>query len=339
MSSDQRRAATIEDVAATAGVSRAAVSKVLRGAYGVSDGMRQRVTAAIEQLEYRPRIAARAMRGRSFTIGMEIPDLGNQFFTRMLNGAMQTLADTPYQIVIAPAEPGSRRGLRAIEALVDRQADGVLVVSPPLDLAELERVAGATPIVMLGRHAVSERFDSVDCDDTAGVAVAMRHLHDLGHTRIAHLTLQDVQATDDSPHGMRLRCYEQTMRGAGLADDIHVLRADEGEQAAYETVRAALSQGLDATALFAAHDELAIGALHAIAEAGIQLSVVGYDDVPLASHPALGLTTVYQPGEQMGAKAAGFLLERLEGRTEPRHALFQPELKVRTSTRSLSEQR
>src|SRR6478736_1279938 len=161
------RSATIEDVAAVAGVSRAAVSKVLRDAYGVSDSMRERVTAAMTELNYRPRIAARAMRGRTFTSGIEIPDFGNQFFTRMLSGAMGALADTQYQVVIAPAEAGSRQGLRAIEALVDRQVDGVIAVSPRVDEAGLERISGSVPVVMFGRHDTSDRYDVVAGDDAS----------------------------------------------------------------------------------------------------------------------------------------------------------------------------
>ncbi len=329
-----RRQATIEDVAAAAGVSRAAVSKVLRNAYGVSDSMRERVTAAMTELQYRPRIAARAMRGRTFTIGIEIPDFGNQFFTRMLSGAMRALEGTPYQVVIAPAEAGSREGLRAIEALIDRQVDGVIAVSPRVDQLALERIAASTPVVMFGRFDTSDEYDTVAGDDRLGTAAAMAHLLELGHTRIAHLTLPESDASDASPHGVRLREYRAAMADAGHADHEFVLRSDEGQDAAYETVAAALCDGVDMTAVFAAHDELAIGALRAVAESGSDLSIVGYDDVPIAAHPALGLTTVHQPGDEMGARAIELLLERVAGRTEPVHEVFTPQLRVRTSTRA-----
>jgi LacI family transcriptional regulator len=330
------RPATIEDVARAAGVSRAAVSKVLRNAYGVSDAMRERVTAAMTELQYRPRIAARAMRGRTFTIGIEIPDFGNQFFTRMLNGAMRALAGTPYQVVIAPAEAGSREGLRAIEALVDRQVDGVIAVSPRVDQTALERIAASTPVVMFGRYDTSADYDTVAGDDVAGTAAAMAHLFGLGHTRIAHLTLPESDADDASPHGVRLREYRAAMEAAGHAEHELVLRSDEGQDAAYETVLAALRSGSEMTAVFAGHDELAIGALRAVAETGSDLSIVGYDDVPIAAHPALGLTTVHQPGDEMGARAVELLLERVAGRTEPVHEMFAPDLRVRTSTRPAS---
>lgn len=331
-----RRHATIEDVAAAAGVSRAAVSKVLRNAYGVSDSMRERVTAAMTELQYRPRVAARAMRGRTFTIGIEIPDFGNQFFTRMLGGAMRGLAGTSYQLVIAPAEAGSREGLRAIEALIDRQVDGVIAVSPRVDQRELERIAASTPVVMFGRYDTSAEYDTVAGDDVRGTAAAMAHLFELGHTRIAHLTLPESDEDDASPHGVRLREYRAAMAAAGHAAHELVLRSDEGQNPAYEAVAAALRDGAGMTAVFAAHDELAIGALRAVAETGSDLSVVGYDDVPIAAHPALGLTTVHQPGDEMGARAVELLLERVAGRTEPVHEVFPPELRVRTSSHAPS---
>lgn len=326
------RRATIQDVAAAAGVSRAAVSKVLRNAYGVSDAMRERVNAAMTELNYRPSIGARGMRGRTYTIGIELPDLRNQFFTRIIHGAMAALEGTPYQLIIAPAEEGSREGFRAIEALVDRQVDGVIAVSPRVDESAVERIAASVPVVMFGRMDTSDRYDVVAGDDAAGAAAVMRHLFDLGHTRIAHLTLHEADPASPFPHGVRLREFSAAMTSAGRSEEGTMWRTDEGQAAAYTAVRSAIEAGTDVTAVFAAHDELAFGALRAVADTGAPLAVAGYDDVPMASHPALGLTTVHQPGEQMGARAVEMLLERIAGRAEPLHELFATELVVRTST-------
>ena len=328
---DVRRAATIEDVAAAAGVSRAAVSKVLRNAYGVSDAMRQRVTEAMIDLNYRPKIAARAMRGRTYTIGIEVPDLSNQFFTRIVQGATAALDGTPYQLIIAPAESGSREGRRALEALVDRQVDGVIAVSPRVDEAALEVIASSVPVVMFGRYDTSDRYDVIAGDDITGARAALNHLFDLGHRRIVHLTLPESDDHEPFPHGVRLREYYAAMAGAGC--HATVWRSDGGQAAAYDVVRPEIAPGTSATAIFAAHDELAFGALRAVADASAGLSVVGFDDVPMASHPAMGLTSVHQPGERMGARAVELLLERVAGRTEAVHEWFPVELKVRTSTR------
>lgn len=335
MDAPATRRTTIADVAAAAGVSRAAVSKVLRNAYGVSDAMRERVTAAMTELNYRPSVSARGMRGRTYTIGVELPGLDNAFFARIVHGAMSALEGSPYQLIIAPAEEDSRRGLRAIEALVDRRVDGVIAVSPRIDEAALERIAMSVPVVMFGRLDTSDRYDVVAGDDRAGAAAVMRHLFDLGHTRIAHVTLEEADESSPFPHGVRLREYSAAMAAAGRARDAVVWRTDEGQAAAYEAVRRGLEAGPPVTAVFAAHDELAFGALRAAADAGVELSVVGYDDVPMAAHPAIGLTTVYQPGERMGARAVQMLLERFEGRIEPVHEVFEAELIVRDSTRSV----
>jgi LacI family transcriptional regulator len=296
--------------------------------------MRDRVSAAMAQLHYRPRIAARAMRGHNYTIGIEIPDFGNQFFSRMLTGASAALANTPYQIVIAPAEAGSMQGLRAIEALVDRQVDAIIVVSPRVPQSELEEIGRDTPVVMFGRHDLSDVYDTVAGDDLGGTAAAMTHLFDLGHRRIAHLTLDDLGASPGAPHDLRFQGYRNAMHAAGLTPT-PILQTQEGQGAAYGAVRAALAEGLDATAIFAAHDELALGASRAIQEAGADISLVGYDDVPIASHPALNLTTMYQPGHEMGVRAIELILERLQGRIEPAREIFAPELKVRGSTRRI----
>ncbi len=146
---------SMEDVAAAAGVSKAAVSKVIRNAYGVSPAMRERVGAAIAQLGYRPRVAARAMRGSSFTIGIEIPQLGNEFFTQVMQGAAEALADSQYQLVIAPSS-GEHRGAPVLNALVDRQVDGLIAISPEVAPAWLEQLAMDVPVVLLGRHDRSD---------------------------------------------------------------------------------------------------------------------------------------------------------------------------------------
>jgi LacI family transcriptional regulator len=325
------RRATIEDVAARAGVSRAAVSKVLRNAYGVSDAMRERVTAAMTELNYRPSIAARGMRGRTYTIGIELPDLSNQFFTRIVRGATGALEGTPYQLILAPAETGTRYGFRALEALVDRQVDGLIAVSPRVEERALERIAASVPLVMFGRLDTSDRYDVVAGDDLGGARLAMQHLFDLGHTRIAHLTLMEEDPSSPFPHSGRLREYLAAMNARG--HDVEVWNADDGQDPAYQATRRAIEGGTRATAVFAAHDELAFGAMRAIADTGADISVLGYDDVALAAHPALGLTSVDQPGERMGARAVELLLERIAGRTAAVHEVFEVELKPRASTR------
>jgi LacI family transcriptional regulator len=333
------RVATLRDVARIAGVSPAAVSKVIRNAYGVSPAMRERVGAAIDELDYRPSVAARAMRGSSYTLGIEIQGFGNQFFTKILAGATEALQGTRYQLIIAPAEPVFAEGYRALEALADRQVDGLVAVSPLVDSAWLERVAKRLPLVMLGRHDDSVGYDTVVGDDERGARLVMDHLLGLGHRRIAHLTRSPEVTSPHlgTPHGVRLTVFEKSMRAAGLAGDM-VLRTGPTEQDAYLTCRELLAGPDRPSAIFAGNDQLALGALQALADLGLtpaDVSVAGYDDIDIAAHPGISLTTVDQQGHEMGRQAIGMLIERIEGRTTPRRFVSTVSLRARGSTRSL----
>ncbi len=331
------RGATIEDVAREAGVSRAAVSKVIRNAYGVSPGMRERVNAAIETLDYRPSIAARAMRGVSFTLGIELPNIGNPFFSTIIAGANDGLRHTQYQLIIAPADGvGGEEGMRALSALSDRQVDGIVAISPLVSPHWLERLASRVPVVMLGRHDESVSYDTVTGDDVEGTRLVMEHLFSLGHQRITHLTRsEDVTRPGlGTPHAVRLAEYLAHMKRGGFDEYIRVVRTGVTEDAARLDTLALLDQDVP-TAIFAGNDELALGALRAIGECGLtasDVSVVGYDDIGIASHPALSLTSVNQCGEAMGEQAVRLLLERIGGRSEPVNSVVQPTLKHRKSS-------
>lgn len=331
------RAATIEDVARQAGVSRAAVSKVIRDAYGVSPAMRERVNAAIELLDYRPRVAARAMRGSSFTLGIELPHIGNPFFTKVVSGATAALRGTPYQLIIAPADVDGEEGVRALGALADRQVDGIVAISPLVAPEWLERLASRVPVVMIGRHDRSLAYDTVTGDDAEGTRLVMEHLFELGHRRIVHLTRSEdvTEPGSGTPHAIRLERYLAHMRDAGLAEHIRVVRTGLTEESARLDTHALLDEALP-TAIFVGNDELALGTLRAVGEHGLspaEVSVVGYDDVDIASHPAISLTSVDQAGEAMGERAIRLLLERIQGRTESTNFSVEPSLKARGSTR------
>ncbi len=245
MTTQAKRSITIEDVARTAGVSRAAVSKVIRDAYGVSDEMRARVQAAITELGYRPRASARAMRGSSYTIGIEIPTINNHFFPKIITGAAGALAGTSYQLIIAPAGPNHDGGPQAIEVLADRQVDGILAISPAVAPEWLEDLAQRTPLVMLGRHDDSVFYDTIVDDDIEGARLAVRHLYDLGHRDIVHLTI-NPEAEDHlttAPHAVRSRGYELAMAELGLEDRARVVHVEPNEVGARETSLRAAPRG------------------------------------------------------------------------------------------------
>ena len=331
---------TIQQVADAAGVSRAAVSKVIRDAYGVSPAMRERVEATIERLEYRPSVSARGMRGATLTLGIEIPEFSNQFFTKVIAGITASLAHTPYQLIIAPTERSSREGYRAIQALADRQVDGIIAVSPLVESAWLEKFAATTPTVMLGRHDSSLNYDTVVGDDVEGTRLAMEHLFSLGHRDIVHVAPgEDVtRQGSGTPHSLRLAGYETAMRESGRSEFARVVRSDNSEESAYVAANELLDSHVP-TAIFAGNDEPALGVLRALAERHLerQVSVVGYDDTGAARHPLISLTSVGQSGTDMGSRSAELLLERIAGRAEARHEVFTPHLWERKSSGPVGE--
>jgi LacI family transcriptional regulator len=329
------RRTTIEDVALHAQVSRAAVSKVLRNAYGVSDDMRMRVNTSIEALQYRPRISARGMRGRTFTIGVVVNDITNNFIAEILLGVSSATANTPFQTIVALADRDTA-SYPAIESLYDRQVDGILAVSPLAESEWLDEMARKVPMVQLGVHLASDAFDTIVGDDSQGVELMMRHLMDLGHRRIAHVTHLDPAwiSLPNRPHIIRQNEYRRIMREAGLEEQIAIITARFEESASYTESRRAFENGLRPTAVFAGNDDAAFGTMRAAAEfdelAG--LSISGYDDSHMAANPRISLTTINQNGREMGRRAVEMLLERVEGRRESRYIEVATELVVRSST-------
>jgi LacI family transcriptional regulator len=342
---DRQRRTTIADVANHAQVSTTAVSKVLRNAYGVSPAMRARVKASIEELGYRPHAAARAMRGRTFTIGVVLPDLRNPFFPDILDGVNEHIAGTDYQVIIVQGGADPKAEVHAIDALVDRRVDGILMVAPLSPKAKLEDLAQTVPTVVLGHHEKSTVYDSVVDDDETGTELVMDHLIGLGHRRIVHIAAQDgARARPNTTlHTIRAETYKRVMREHGLADEIAIAATSYTEQGGYLGARELLSRSPHPTAIFAGADLAAFGALSAIHEAGLfvpaDISIAGYDNTRVAALANISLTSVDQDGITMGRAVGRLLLERLEGRTAAVRFAVTPTLVLRRSTGPISEGR
>ncbi|SEM93391.1 LacI family DNA-binding transcriptional regulator [Nonomuraea pusilla] len=329
---------TIADVARRAGVSTAAVSKVVRGAYGVSAEMQAKVTQAIDELGYRPHAAARALRGRTYTLGVMLSDTRNPFFPDIIEGVTGRLRDTEYQVLLGPGGIEPRTQARMTDAMIDRSMDGLILISPVMTDAELAAIAAAVPVVVVGRHggagASSAAYDSVVDDDVMGARLVVDHLVGLGHTRIAHITHLERARAQGLPHTVRAEGYRQAMRAHGLADD--VLATSFTEEGGFEGARELLARDDRPTAIFAGADIAALGVLRAADEAGLSvpedLSVAGYDNIGIASLKRISLTSVDQDGHVIGATAARLLVERIEGRSRSVASSVSPTLIVRGTT-------
>ena len=157
---------TIRNVAEDAGVSVAAVSKVLRDAYGVSAALRAKVEASMKKLGYRPHAAARGMRGQTYTLGVLLPDLRNPFFADIMAGVDEALQRTQYQPLLGVGESAPTTERALVDAMIDRQMDGLILIAPRIALGELEKIADFTPTVAIGLHfPQAPKFDTVNNDD------------------------------------------------------------------------------------------------------------------------------------------------------------------------------
>jgi LacI family transcriptional regulator len=293
-----------------------AVSKVLRNAYGASPAMRAKVREAIAELGYRPRAAARGMRGRTYTIGVLVPDIRNPFFAEILDGINARLGDTDYHVLLGPG-CGEREEAGVTEAMIDRGMDGLVLIAPQAGRSHLERLASQVPTVVVGRHGRSAPYDTVADDDFAGAALVVDHLADLGHRRIAHIEHleKDRVRLAEMPNAIRAEGYRAAMRARGLAEEIAVASTSYTQEGGYLGAQQLLAGRRRPTAIFAGADIVAMGVFQALAEAGIavpgDISVAGYDNTMYAAFAPVSLTSVDQAGHQLGANAARLLLDRI----------------------------
>jgi len=335
--SEQVKRATISDVARHAGVSKAAVSKVIRDAYGVSATMKTRVEASMDTLGYRPSALARGLRGSSFTLGVFVVDLQNTFMTVLIDGIREEAEARGYQVFIGQARSGLVDQRRMIEAMVDRKMDGLLLIAPFGTADDLETMARSTPTVVLGRHGPGVSYDTVASDDLAGSALIVDHLASLGHRRISHLMHAWGEKNEPGmPQEVRARGYVEAMKRNGLEHEIDVIETRWNQEGGRNATALMLERKHRPTAVHAGTDMAALGVLSALWDAGIrvpeQFSVVGYDNIFAASFPAIGLTTVDQSGFEMGSLAARLLVERIQGRQDAVTTLVAPRLIIRKTT-------
>jgi LacI family transcriptional regulator len=337
--SARARRVTIVDVAQHANVSTTAVSKVLRNAYGASPDMQAKVRRAIAELGYRPHAAARGLRGRTYTIGVMLPSIRNPFFADILDGATELLEDAGYQVLLGPGGNGEAAERRVTETMVDHSMDGLILVAPVSSRQHLEHVAEHVPTVIVGRHGRSARYDSVADDDLTGAALVVNHLADLGHRRIAHIEHleHDPDRLAEMPNAVRAEGYRRTMRARRLDEYIDIASTSYTQEGGHLGARQLLERIHPPTAIFAGADIVAMGALQAIADAGLRvpddIAVAGYDNTMFAGFAPVGLTSVDQGGHRMGRNAARLILERAGDPGRPAtHMKLTPTLAPRRTT-------
>ena len=326
---------TIHDVAKLAGVSKSLVSLVMRGAPQVSDARRAAVKKAAAELGYRPNAAAKHLvQGRTFVIGVVVADLHNPFYADMVDSIEQAATDADYRILIGSGFQSPDREAVAVDTFLQLRVDGLILTGSNIPASDIEKAAETVPVVLASRSSTSDAIDSVVVDDRAGAMLAVEHLIQLGHRRIAH-----IHGGEGSGAMARRAGYERAMTAAGLGKHVISEPGRHIEQGGMDATRLLLAGRHRPTAIFASNDLAAFGALSVAKDHGLRvpedLSVIGFDNTSMARIAAIDLTTIDQRGADQAAHAVSLLLERLEGRTEPKRIVVEPNL-VRRSTTAMA---
>jgi DNA-binding LacI/PurR family transcriptional regulator len=326
------RAVVMADVAKLAGVSLQTVSRVINDSPHVSAATRQRVEDAMRKLEYRPNSVARALvTGRSKTLGVVSFDTTLFGPASTLFGIERAAHDADYFVSIVSLRSLTRSSvLSAVERLRAQGVDGILVIAPQESATQaLLHLPEDVPVV--AAEAGPEAVPLVAIDQVEGARLATAHLLELGHRTVWHVSgPPDWLEAQQRVHGWR-----STLEAAGAAPP-PVLAGDWSAHAGHELGRR-LADNPDVTAVFVANDQMALGVLRSLHEAGRRIpgdiSVVGFDDIPEAGYFTPPLTTVRQNFNEMGRRSLLLLLEQLEsGVRTPRRETVAPELIVRAST-------
>ncbi|MFC8193638.1 LacI family DNA-binding transcriptional regulator [Cellulomonas sp. NPDC057328] len=319
------------DVARTAGVSVATVSKVVNGRYGVSQSTLERVQGVIAQLGYEASLGARSLRSsRTNVLGILVAEF-EPFSTELLKGASGAVTATGYELLAysgggGHADVGWER--RYLSRLSGTLIDGAVIVTPTV----LEAVPGI-PVVAVDPHAGPSGLPTVDADSLAGAVTATEHLLALGHRRIGLLGGRpDLESARERERGFR-----QAMAAAGLEVDESLVRnGGYRPETATAPARELLDRADRPTAVFAANDLSGIALVRVAQELGLDvprdLSVIGFDNVPESALCTPPLTTISQPLQQMGAEALQLLVDLVAGREREPHLRLPTELVVRAST-------
>ncbi|WP_284618657.1 LacI family DNA-binding transcriptional regulator [Aquabacterium humicola] len=327
---------TLEMVAQHSGVSPATVSRILNGTAVVSDEKREAVDRAIAELGFVPNPIARGLAGgRTLSVGVITQAIDSPFYGVALRGIEEVLDKAGYIPLFVSGHWDADEEKRCIEVLRSRRVDGLIVLTGRLGDAELGKVAKTLPTVITGRVLKAPGLYSLQFDDFEGARLATEHLLQLGHRRIAFIAGDPVH-----PDAVeRLRGYKAALQAAGLKPRAALqLQGSFIEESGREAVQRLLASGEPFSAIFAANDQMAFGAALALYEHGLRVpedvSLVGFDDLAGATHSIPPLTTVQQPGLEMGRLAASSLLQLLAGE-RPKVTLPKPQLVVRASTRRM----
>ncbi len=334
------RPVTLREVAQQAGVHPSTVSRALNPATRdlVNEITSERVRRAAKELGYRPNSLARGLKtNKTFSIGMLLPDLTNPLFPPIVRGVEDTLGVADYTLILGTTDNDSDRESQLLASMMNRRVDGLILATARRQSRAIdELISSGLPVVLVNRTVDDHQVPSVISDDHAGVGLAVKHLAELGHTRIAHVGGPQFLSTGLD----RYRGFVAWMGQLGLDADPQLTafadwyHEDPGAKAFWSL----LDRRADFSAVIAANDLIAIGCYDVLNDLGKtigdEISVVGYNDMPFADKLSPPLTTVHIPHYQIGVRAADLMLELLDDGKAAQGVSIKlaPSLVVRKST-------
>lgn len=338
-----RKVPTIQDVARHAKVSAATVSRVLSNPERVSEATRERVTLAVRETGYTINQAARSLRLRAArTLLIALPDIGNPFYSNVLDAVVDEAALRGYGVLVANRFAGDASRLLS-DYFLSSRADGLLLFDGGVDTAMLQVLAtpdGHVPMVVSFDEVPKADVAAVLMDNLEAAERATDYLIGLGHRKIGHI----IGPSRNAEPNPRLIGFQNAMRRAKLeVRPSWLFPGDYSMEAGTAAAGAMLKSGELPTAVFSANDEMAIAFISTLRDAGVvcprDISVIGFDDITVASQFWPRLTTMRQPREQIGRLVTDSLIDILEGAAAPgapRRIILRSDLIVRESTRALS---
>lgn len=307
-----RRPPTVADVARRARASRATVSRVLNQYAHVRPALRARVQRAVQALGYCPDAVARSLaRRETRTLGLVVADITNPFYAETARAVLETAKANGYHVILCNTDNQLRAQEEYVEVLRQRRVDGIIFGSVFLDDPVVEALVAADyPCLMYNRRLRRRRGNFIVLDNVRASRDVTRHLVALGHRRIAFLSgLPNISTAAE-----RLQGYREALRESGLAADPNLIRPGAFQAGtAEEAARDLLKRRRPPTAIVASNDLMALGVIQAAAELDVRiphdLAVVGFDDIEIADHPRVQLTTMAQQKAEMGRLAVLGILE------------------------------
>jgi LacI family transcriptional regulator len=333
----------MKDVARLAGVSTSTVSHVINNNRFVSDPIRQKVTMAIEQLNYAPSALARSLKiNQTKTLGMVLTTSSNPFYAEVVRGVERCCYERGYSLILCNTDNDAQRMNHSIETLLQKRVDGLIFMCtennrPQETKSALNRYPDV-PIIMMDWSPFETANDIIQDNALFGGKMATDYLISLGYQRIACIT----GPADKTSARERLAGYRQAMGDAGLQiPEGYEVYADFEFHGGLIAMQQLLTLPKRPQAIFACNDAMAVGVYQALYQQGIRIpediAVVGYDDIQLAKYMTPPLTTVHQPKDSLGELAINALLHRLMfPLSEPQVLVLTPELMIRGSTRKLT---